>query len=79
MRLHITLEDGLVADLDRRVGQRGRSRFIAGAIRQALDDAHRWEMLEAAIGSIDDTGHEWDDDPAGWVHRSRRADERRVG
>jgi hypothetical protein len=79
MRLHITLDDALVRDLDARVGARGRSRFITAAIRQALDDAHRWELVESSIGALSDDGHEWDDDPAGWVRGERRSDDRRVG
>ncbi len=78
MRLHITLEERLVAELDRRVGVRERSRFIARALRRSLDDADRRDAVEAALGSIPDSGHEWDDDPAGWVRR-QRADERRSG
>ena len=27
----------------------------------------RWEDIEAARGTIPDSGHEWDDDPAAWV------------
>ena len=79
MRLHITLEDELVEDLDRRVGPRGRSGFIAQALRQALEDQRRWEMIESAIGSIPDRGHDWDADPAAWVRSQRRGAERRVG
>jgi Arc/MetJ family transcription regulator len=79
MRLHISLPDELVAELDRRAGTRGRSAFIVGAIREALDDERRWELIESAIGSIPDTGHEWDDDPAAWVREQRFADPRRVG
>lgn len=79
MRLHITLDDELVAELDRRVGQRRRSSFVADAVRRALDDDMRWEALEAAIGSVDDGGHEWDDDPARWVATQRGADLRRTG
>jgi hypothetical protein len=79
MRLHISLEDELVAELDRRVGRRRRSAFIARAVREALDDERRWELIESALGSIPDTGHEWDDDPAAWVRAQRRADPRRVG
>jgi metal-responsive CopG/Arc/MetJ family transcriptional regulator len=78
MRLHISLDDELVAELDRQVGPRDRSRFIGRAVRRALDDDRRLAALEAAIGSIEDTGHEWDDDPAAWVRR-QRADERRAG
>jgi hypothetical protein len=78
MRLHIQLPDELVAELDARIGARQRSPFLVGLIRRALDDEQRWDELEAAIGSIDDSGHEWDDDPAGWV-RAQRADVRRAG
>lgn len=78
MRLHISLDDELVDELDRRVGPRRRSSFIARAVEQALEDERRWELIESALGSIEDTGHEWDNDP-GWVQAERRADARRVG
>lgn len=79
MRVHITLDDDLVARLDRRVGERRRSRFIAAAVAQALDDEERWDLIEAAIGAIPDSGHAWDDDLGAWVRDQRRADTRRVG
>jgi Arc/MetJ family transcription regulator len=79
VRLHINLDDGLVAELDSRVGPRRRSAFVASAVRAALEDERRWELIESSFGSIPDTGHEWDDDPAAWVRSQRRADERRVG
>jgi Arc/MetJ-type ribon-helix-helix transcriptional regulator len=79
MRVHITLSDELVRELDRRVGARGRSAFIAGAVREALEDERRWELIESALGSIDDEGHEWDADSAAWVREQRNADATRVG
>ena len=79
MRVHISLPDELVAELDLRAGARGRSAFITAAIREALDDERRWELIESAIGSVAATGHEWDDDPAAWVRAQRSADSRRVG
>ena len=79
MRLHIQLEDELVADLDRRAGPRRRSAFIAALIRRCLEDEQRWDEIEAALGSIPDAGHEWDDDPAEWVRQQRRSDPRRSG
>jgi hypothetical protein len=79
LRLHISLDDGLVAELDRRVGPRRRSSFIAAAVRRAIDDERRWDLIESALGSIADEGHEWDDDPAAWVRSQRRADQRRLG
>lgn len=52
---------------------------MSEALRRALEDEWRWEQIEAAIGSIPDTGHEWDDDPATWVQAQRQGDSRRVG
>jgi Arc/MetJ family transcription regulator len=79
MRVHINLEDELVRELDRRAGVRGRSGYIAATLRRALDDDRRWEEIASAVGSVEPTGHEWDDDPAGWVASQRRSDARRVG
>ncbi|MDE3205083.1 MAG: hypothetical protein KGQ66_12805 [Acidobacteriota bacterium] len=79
MRLHIALEDDLVAELDRRVGSRRRSAFISELIRRGLDDERRWDDIEASIGQIRYEGHEWDQDPAAWVRSQRQGDQRRVG
>jgi hypothetical protein len=79
MRLHIALDDELVAELDRRAGPRRRSQFITELIRRGLDDERRWDEIEAALGQIADSGHDWDDDPAGWVRHQRGADHRRAG
>jgi len=79
MRLHISLDDDLVRELDARVGARERSAFIAATIRRALDDQRRWDEIESAIGSIEASGHEWDADSAAWVRAQRRADHRRTG
>ena len=79
MRLHISLEDELVAELDKRVGKRRRSTFIAQLLRRTLDDERRWDEILASFGTIDDEGHDWDRDPAAWVREQRRGDPRRVG
>ncbi len=79
MRLHIALDDNLVAELDRRAGRGRRSAFIAHLIQRGLDDERRWDEVEAALGGISDTGHDWDDDPAEWVRSQRRGDQRRSG
>jgi Arc/MetJ-type ribon-helix-helix transcriptional regulator len=79
MRLHIALDDSLVADLDRRVGSRQRSAFIAELIRRGLDDEQRWDDIESALGALAETGHAWDDDPSTWVRTGRRSDDRRAG
>jgi metal-responsive CopG/Arc/MetJ family transcriptional regulator len=79
MRLHISLDDDLVAELDRRVGSRRRSAFITETLRRALDDAGRRENIEAGLGALAGEEHEWDPDPAAWVHAQRFSDPRRVG
>ncbi|MBA2607465.1 MAG: hypothetical protein H0U92_00830 [Actinobacteria bacterium] len=79
MRLHIALEDDLVAELDRRVGPRRRSAFIAELVQRGLDDERRWDDVESALGVLANTRHEWDSDPAGWVQQQRRGDARRTG
>ena len=48
-------------------------------IRRALDDEQRWDDIEAALGTLDDSGHEWDEDPGAWVRSQRHADRRRAG
>jgi predicted transcriptional regulator len=79
MRLHISLDDDLVEQLDERVGRRRRSTFISETLRRALADERRWEDIEAGLGAISDGAHEWDDDPTGWVRAQRRSDPARVG
>jgi metal-responsive CopG/Arc/MetJ family transcriptional regulator len=78
MRLHITVDDDLVAELDRRAGERRRSAYVTELIRRGLEDECRWDDIEAALGTISDSGHEWDQDPAAWV-REQRSDPRRSG
>ncbi|HMA28031.1 MAG TPA: hypothetical protein VKO62_10365 [Solirubrobacterales bacterium] len=68
-----------MAELDRRVGKRRRSAFIARVLRRTLDDERRWDEILSSIGAIDDEGHEWDRDPGAWVRAQRRGDQRRVG
>ncbi|MGP0101634.1 MAG: CopG family ribbon-helix-helix protein [Solirubrobacteraceae bacterium] len=79
MRLHISLDDDLVEQLDRHVGRRRRSTFIGETLRRALDDERRWEDIEAGLGALSDEGHDWDADPADWVRAQRRSDPTRVG
>ena len=79
MRMHIHVDDELVRELDRRVGPRRRSAFIVQALRRALEDEQRWELIESAVGSIPAQGHAWEEDPAAWVRTQRAEDVRRVG
>ena len=68
-----------MGDLDRRAGPRRRSAFIAALIRRSLEDERRWDEIEESLGSIADTGHDWDEDPEGWVRAQRRSDPMRSG
>ena len=79
MRVHIKLDDELVAELDSRAGVRGRSAYIEAILRRALDDERRWEQIASAVGGVADEGHDWDHDAAHWVRLQRTGDPRRVG
>ena len=79
MRMHIELDDDLVAQVDRLAGPRGRSGFVRAAVERAVAQEVRWAAIEAGAGAIDDEGHDWDEDPAAWVRSQRRADARRAG
>ncbi|MCY4040112.1 MAG: hypothetical protein OXF72_02495 [Gammaproteobacteria bacterium] len=79
MRIHIALPDDIVTRLDQRVGARKRSAFIANLIQRGLEDEQRWDDIEAALGGLQDKGHDWDEDPAEWIRRQRRGDSRRSG
>jgi metal-responsive CopG/Arc/MetJ family transcriptional regulator len=79
MRVHINLDDELVRELDERAGKRGRSGYIAATLERALEDERRWDQISSAAGSLEASGHEWDEDAAGWVASQRRGDARRVG
>ena len=78
MRIHVLLDDDLVAEIDRLAGARKRSDFIARVVRDAIEDENRWCEIEAGLGVLTDGGHEWDADTAGWV-RTQRHDGRRIG
>jgi metal-responsive CopG/Arc/MetJ family transcriptional regulator len=79
MRVHITLDDDLVAQLDTRVGRRRRSAVISETVRRALEDEQRWQDIESGLGLLAGDGHEWDADSAAWVRAQRESDRSRVG
>ena len=79
MRLHIELDDELVARIDALSGPRGRSAFVRAAVERAVVQERRWADIESAAGAITDGGHDWDSDPETWVREQRHADARRAG
>lgn len=74
MRVHIYLDEETLRMLDEEIGKRERSAFIQDAVKKELDQRRRWRLIWSAVGSISDTGHVWDPDPAAWVRETRRAD-----
>lgn len=79
MRLHIEIDDKVIAEVDRLAGPRRRSQFVRDAVTGALDRRRRWELIHRARGVITPHGHEWDEDPAAWVHDQRFSDPRFSG
>ncbi len=79
MRMHIELDDELVAQVDEMAGPRGRSGFVRAAIERAVDQERRWASLDAAAGAVANERHDWDTDPGAWVRRQRRGGPRRAG
>lgn len=79
MRMHIELDDELVARIDAATDARGRTSFIRNAIEKELDQRRRWELIQAARGTISSGGHDWDSGSRAWVAGQRRADKRRLG
>ncbi len=79
MRMHIDIDDELVARIDDAAGARGRSRFIREAVLSALEHKARAELIRSSRGTVAASGHGWDADAASWVRGQRRSDDRRVG
>jgi Arc/MetJ family transcription regulator len=73
MRMHIELDDALVAQVDKLCGPRGRSAFVRSAIERAVRQELRWWDVETAAGALKNERHEWDDAAAAWVQQQRRA------
>ncbi|MCL1587745.1 MAG: ribbon-helix-helix domain-containing protein [Actinomycetia bacterium] len=78
MRIHIVLDDDLIAAIDQRAGERTRSEYIASVLRAAIDNEQRWDEVEAGLGVLAGIEHDWDVDPAASV-RLQRSNSRRTG
>ena len=79
MRMHIEIDDSIVAEIDAVAGPRGRSAFVRDAVLTAVKRQRRTLQLLEAVGALRGSEHDWGDDAAGWVERQRRGDPRRVG
>lgn len=78
MRIHATLPDVLALELDRPGRSRRRSAVIRELIERGLEDKRRWADIEAALGAVLASGHEWGENPAKWIRHQRQGDNRRL-
>jgi hypothetical protein len=81
MRVHVVMPDELVAEIDARVGKRGRSRFVTEAIEDRLRRQRALEAFDEFAGSLADVdipGWETPESAAQWVRDMRYHPERLV-
>jgi hypothetical protein len=76
-RVAVQLPKELVDEIDRRLGVERRSEFIAGVVRQQLDEIDaRLKAFDEFVGSLTDLdvpGWETPEAAAEWVREQRRA------
>lgn len=78
VRTHVVLPRAVVEDVDRLVGHRGRSRFVAEAIQEKLRRENLRAALRETAGSISTADYpEWEtpEKVSEWVRRLRREDD----
>jgi hypothetical protein len=76
-RTHVVMSEVVLGEIDRRVGARGRSRFLEEAASEKLARLELEDTLRATKGIARRKGYEhWRDrdSAAAWVRESRRAD-----
>lgn len=74
-RAHVVLPDDLIAEIDEIVGPRGRSEYIADALREKLRRERQRRALIASAGILaDEDIPEWatSELTSEWVSRGRR-------
>ena len=77
-RAHIVISERLVSEIDKLVGKRGRSSFLAEAAQKELMRLRQMRALESAAGSWKDANHpELKRGAAKWVKQLRREYEQR--
>jgi metal-responsive CopG/Arc/MetJ family transcriptional regulator len=82
VRTHVLLPKDVVEEIDRSVGERRRSGFLAEAAREKLERQRRVQTLERFAGwlkDVDIPGWETPEAAAEWVHRQRRIGEEPTG
>jgi metal-responsive CopG/Arc/MetJ family transcriptional regulator len=77
-RTHVVLSDEVIADIDERVGERGRSRFLEVAAREKLERLDLELALRDGAGVLKEKDYpHWRDQEAvnEWVRAQRRTEE----
>ena len=82
IRTHVIIPKELLDSIDRLVGRRARSRFLAEAAEEKVRRIRLAKSARRVAGSLagKDTPPEWEtsEGAARWVHESRRADAERL-
>ena len=77
-RTHVILPELLVDQIDRLVGKRGRSRFLAEVAEREIARLRQVRALERAAGAWKDEDHpELKEGAARWIETLRAQDEER--
>jgi metal-responsive CopG/Arc/MetJ family transcriptional regulator len=77
-RAHVILPIDVVTEIDKLVGKRGRSAFIAEVARDEIQRRQQRNALRAAKGAWKDEDHpELKDGAAAWVSQIRSESEKR--
>lgn len=76
-RTHVVMSDELLKEIDEKVGERGRSRFLEEAAKEKLDRMELEKSLAATKGIV--RGKKYDHwrnkaTAASWVRKGRRSD-----
>ena len=75
VRTHIIIPKGIMKQLDKLVGARGRSKFIIGAVVERINRIRLAHAAKKVAGSLRNTAiPEWDtsEKASEWVHSLRR-------
>jgi len=73
VRTNLLLPEDVIEGLDRVAGPRGRSRYVAEAVRERIRRDERWAAMRAAAGSWrDHPEFPTDQSVVDWVRRLRR-------
>ncbi len=81
VRTHVILPKDLVDEVDRLVGQRKRSDFVADALREKLAHERQGIALREAAGALDPADYpQWStpEKISAWVREQRAEDSRRL-